>query len=71
MGRVLVMIGVVLVVVGVAVMGLERMGVGLGRLPGDLVWRGRRTTVYAPIGTSILLSVLLSLMLYVLSRIRR
>jgi hypothetical protein len=71
MGRVLVGIGVLLLVAGLVVMGLERAGIGLGRLPGDFVWRGRQTTVYAPLGTSLLLSVLLSLLLYALSRIRR
>ena len=71
MGRVLIGIGVVLVVAGLLVMGLGRAGIGLGRLPGDFVWRGRHTTVYAPLGTSVLLSVLLSLLLYALSRFRR
>lgn len=71
MGRILVGIGALLVVAGLVVMGLERAGIGLGRLPGDFVWRGRHTTVYAPLGTCLLLSVLLSLLLYALSRIRR
>jgi hypothetical protein len=71
MGRILVAIGGVLVVAGLVVMGLERAGIGLGRLPGDFVWRGRHTTVYAPLGTSLLLSVLLSLLLYALGRMRR
>lgn len=71
MGRLLIGVGGLLIVAGLLVMGLERMGVGLGRLPGDLVWRGRRTTIYAPLGTSVLLSVLLSLLLYALSRFRR
>jgi hypothetical protein len=52
-------------------MGLERVGVGMGRLPGDFVWRGKSTTVYAPLGTCLLLSVLLSLVLYVVARMRR
>lgn len=71
MGRLLVILGGVLILAGLMVMGLERLGLGFGRLPGDLVWRGRRSTVYAPLGTSLLLSVLLSLILYALSRFRR
>ena len=71
MGRVLVGIGLVVVVAGLLLMGLERMGVGIGRLPGDFVWRGKSATVYAPLGTSLLLSVLLSLVLYAVSRMRR
>jgi hypothetical protein len=53
------------------VMGLERMGLGVGRLPGDFVWRGKHTTVYAPLATSLLLSALFSLVFYLLSRMRR
>ena len=37
--------------------------VGLGRLPGDFLWKGRRTTVYFPLATSILISILLTLFL--------
>jgi hypothetical protein len=47
------------------------MGLGVGRLPGDFVWRGKNTTVYAPLGTSLLISVVLSLVLYVVARLRR
>jgi hypothetical protein len=71
MGRVLIGVGLVLVAAGLLVMGLERVGVGMGRLPGDFVWRGKSTTVYAPLGTCLLLSVLLSLVLYVVARMRR
>ncbi len=71
MGRVLVGIGLVLVLVGLAVMGLERAGLPLGRLPGDLSFRGKHVQVFAPLGTSILLSLLLSLILYALARFRR
>jgi len=48
---------------------LGRTGLPLGRLPGDLTWRGKHTTVYFPLGTSILLSVALSLVFWLLSRI--
>jgi len=43
----------------------------LGRLPGDIVHKGERTTFYFPIVTSIVLSVGLSLLLWVVSRLRR
>jgi hypothetical protein len=52
-------------------MGLGRLGLPLGRLPGDLSYRGRGFQVFAPLGTSLLLSALLSLLLYGLSRWRR
>jgi len=63
--------GLVLVVVGGLLMLAGRAGLPLGRLPGDLTYRGSRFTLFAPLGTSILLSVLLSLLFYFLSRFRR
>jgi hypothetical protein len=71
MGRVLTGVGLVRVTAGLLGIGLERMGVGLGRLPGDFVWQRKSTTVYAPLGTCLLLSMLLLLVLYVVSRMRR
>lgn len=43
---------------------------GLGRLPGDVSFGGRNWRVYLPIGTSILLSILLTLILYLVHRLR-
>jgi hypothetical protein len=71
MGRMLLVLGLILVVLGLLITGLERAGLGIGRLPGDIVWRGRNATFFAPLGTSLLLSVLLSLILYIASRFRR
>lgn len=64
-------IGLALVVVGLLVIGAGRMGVPLGRLPGDVSYRGRHVTVFAPIGTSIVLSVILTLVLWAVSHLRR
>lgn len=71
MGRVLIGLGMLLVVVGVVVLGLERMGLGPGRLPGDFVYRGRNVQVWFPLGTCIVISVVLSALLYLFSRMRR
>lgn len=71
MGKLLVGIGVVLVVAGLLVIGLQRLGLPLGRLPGDLSYRGKGVQIFAPLGTSLLLSVLLSLVLYLITRFRR
>jgi hypothetical protein len=59
------------VAAGVVVMMLGRLNVPLGRLPGDILYRGKNTTVYFPLATSILVSVVLSIVLYVVSRWRR
>ena len=71
MGRLLILLGVALIVIGAIVIALNRLGLPLGRLPGDLSYRGRNVTVFAPIGTSIVLSILLSLILYAITHFRR
>jgi Protein of unknown function (DUF2905) len=71
LGRVLVLVGVVLAVGGLLLILLGRTSLPLGRLPGDIVYRGKNTTFYFPLATSILLSVVLSILLYVVSRFRR
>jgi len=67
-GRVLIGIGLLMAAVGAAVLLLGKSGLPLGRLPGDLTWRGKHAIVYFPMGTSILLSVALSLVFWLLSR---
>ncbi len=67
----LVGVGMFLVLAGLLVMGLGRLGVPLGRLPGDLSYRGKGVQIFAPLATSLLLSVLLSLLLYLITRFRR
>ncbi len=71
LGKILIAIGAMLLVIGVIIVLLGRMNVPVGRLPGDLVYRGKHATVYFPIVTSILLSIVLSLIFYFLSRIHR
>lgn len=71
MGRMLVMLGVALVVMGGIVMLLGRTGLPLGRLPGDVLYRGKNTTFYFPLASSILISVVLSIVLFVIGRMRR
>jgi hypothetical protein len=68
MGRALIAIGVVLVVLGLLLTFGERLPIRLGRLPGDIVIRGKNTTFYFPVVTSLLLSVLLSFMMWLLGR---
>jgi hypothetical protein len=69
-GKLLVIIGVVAIVAGLAQILLGRSGLPLGRLPGDIVYRGKNTTFYFPLATSIVVSVVLSLLLYVIGRFR-
>ncbi len=71
LGKMLVVLGVVIVAIGLAVMLLGRTGLPLGRLPGDVVCRGKHTTFYFPLATSILMSVVLSLVLYLIGRLHK
>ena len=70
-GRILIFCGAVLLAIGVAILLLGRTNLPIGRLPGDIFYRGKNTTFYFPLATSILLSVVLSIVLYVISRFRK
>ena len=71
LGRVILGVGVLLVVLGAVLMMAGRLGLPLGRLPGDVAYKGKHVSVYFPIGTSILLSVVLTVILYLVSHFRR
>ena len=71
LGKALLGIGLLIAAIGAMVLIGGRMGLPLGHLPGDFVHRGKRVTVYFPLATSILISVVLSAILYLLSRFRR
>ncbi len=70
-GKILVGLGVFLIVIGGIVILLGRSGLPLGRLPGDFLYRGKHTVFYFPLTTSILVSVVLSLIFLVISRMKR
>ncbi len=70
-GKLLIFLGAILVLAGALMFFLGRTHLPLGRLPGDLLFRGKHTTFYLPLTTSIVLSLLLSLFLYVIGRFRR
>jgi Protein of unknown function (DUF2905) len=71
LGRTLLILGLLLALAGGVILGLNRLNLPLGRLPGDFNWRGRGWSVSLPIATSIVISVLLSVILWVVGRLRR
>jgi hypothetical protein len=71
LGRLLIGLGLLLLAAGAAVLLIGRLGIPLGRLPGDVTWRGKHATVYFPIVTCIVLSVVLTLVFWVLGKIGR
>jgi hypothetical protein len=70
-GKMLLGLGLVIVGIGLFLMLLGRTNLPIGRLPGDILYRGKHTTFYFPLATSIVVSVVLSLVLYLLGRVRR
>jgi hypothetical protein len=70
LGKVLMVAGALAIVAGLAFVLLGRAHVPLGRLPGDIVYRGKNATFYFPLATSILVSVVLSVVLYLIGRFR-
>jgi DUF2905 family protein len=70
-GKLLVILGIALAVAGLALVLLGRTHLPLGRLPGDIIYRGKNTTFYFPLATSVLLSVVLSLVLYLIGKFRQ
>jgi len=71
-GRVLVVAGVILALLGVAlILGSRFSFFGLGRLPGDIAYKGRNVTFFFPIVTSLVLSVVLTFILWLISVLTR
>ena len=60
--------GLLLVLAGAVVIVLGKLHLPFGRLPGDIVWRNKGTTVYFPVVTCILLSIIGSLLLWLFTR---
>ncbi len=71
LGKLLIGAGALLMLLGVVFLLVGRTNLPIGRLPGDIIYRGKHTTFYFPVVTSILLSILLSLVFYVISRFSR
>jgi hypothetical protein len=70
-GKMLLVLGLAVAAAGVVFMLLGKTNLPLGRLPGDILYRGKHTTFYFPLATSIVVSVLLTLVLYLVGRFKR
>jgi Protein of unknown function (DUF2905) len=68
LGKLLLVVGGIIAVIGAVLLLAGRFNLPLGRLPGDIVVRGKNSVFYFPLATSIILSVLLSLILWIFSR---
>ena len=70
LGRVLIVFGILIALIGVAFVVGPKMPF-LGRLPGDLTFRGERVSIFFPLVTSILISIVVTVLLNVIFRIFR
>ena len=70
-GRTIVVLGIVLVALGLFVLLGPRLPGFMGRLPGDLSWSRGHVHIFLPIGTCILLSLILTLIVSFISWLRR
>ena len=66
LGRVLLLLGLVIAAVGLVLLLAGRLDIG--RLPGDIVWRGEDWSVYIPLGWMVLLSLVLTIVLNLVFR---
>lgn len=71
MAKILIVLGLLLVAVGVLLLLFGKFPFDLGKLPGDIVIRRENFTLYLPIATSILVSIVLSLLFWLISRFLR
>ena len=67
-GRTLIILGAVLIAAGLIVTFGERLPIRIGRLPGDFTIRGKNSVFYFPLATSLLLSALLTLGMWLFNR---
>jgi hypothetical protein len=71
LGRTLLILGGVSAIVGALLFFGGRLPFRLGRLPGDVIYRGEHTTIYFPIVTCLVISVVLSILFGLFSNFRR
>ena len=68
LGRLLILVGGCVVLLGLLLMLAGKANLPLGRLPGDISYRGKNVSFYCPLATSILLSIVLSIIFWFVGR---
>jgi len=69
MARVIIILGIVLIIAGLVILLIQKAPF-FGKLPGDLVIRKEHFTFYFPLATSIVISIIVSLILYFIGKFR-
>ncbi|HJX83885.1 MAG TPA: DUF2905 domain-containing protein [Candidatus Angelobacter sp.] len=70
LGKLLLTVGAVIAVVGAVLILAGKFNVPVDRLPGDIVYRGKNSVFYFPLATCLVISILLSLILWLVNRWR-
>lgn len=70
LGKAVLMMGLVLVIIGAVLIIAGKFGLPFGKLPGDITYQRKNITVFAPLGTMFLISLVASLILNIFSRWR-
>lgn len=68
LGRILIALGLLVAALGVLVSLGEKLPIRLGRLPGDIIIRGKHSVFYFPLVTCLLISIVLSVVLWLVNR---
>lgn len=71
LGKTLLAMGLAIAMIGAVLLLAERFGLPLGRLPGDFFYRGKHVSFFFPLGTCVLISIVLSVLLWLISRLHR
>ena len=71
LGKFLLIVGGVIVVLGLVLLLAGRLNLPLGRLPGDIVYRGQNSTFHFPLVSCLVISVLITLILWIINQFRR
>jgi hypothetical protein len=71
LGKMLLGAGLAIALMGAMILLAARTGLPLGRLPGDFLYKGKNVSFYFPLGTCIVISIVLSAILYLGARFRR
>jgi hypothetical protein len=69
-GKLLLFLGGIMALIGAVLLFAGKFHLPLGRLPGDFTYRGKNTIAYFPLATSIVISVVLSLIIWLVNRLR-
>lgn len=73
LGKALIGMGVFVVLIGALLLGAAKLNLPLGRLPGDFSWRSKSgdSSVYFPLATCVLVSILLTVLFWIIRAIRK